>query len=1006
MGSSFNTLNNNPVQGSSVFGSFGNTSTQPQNMNQSTGFGNTQSSLFGQQNTQMSTPSFGFSSGSSTFGQPAQQSLPGQGGLFSSSIQSGSSLFGSGMSSGGSNIFGSNQSSGFGSSNTSNSLWGSSSAGTITGNETAQVQSTSDGCDLANVANGKSQYSQDEFRWEYYKRNDPALAGNSALQGQQNTFGSTQTGGLFGSTQQTNPQSPFGSSSFSSGGGFGSQQNTGGGLFGSSQPASTGLFGSSSTNTSGGGLFGSSQMATTSGGFVSQPNTGGLFGSSQQTTGSGLFGSSSGFGSSTTPQSTSGTLGSGLFGSTQSQNTFGGSGGGLFGSSTTPTNTSGGGLFGSNTGTATAGGFGSQQNTGGGLFGSNTGTTSAGGFGSQQNTGGGLFGTQPTSGGGLFGSTQQPTTGSGLFGSTNTNLSSGGGLFGSTSGNTTTTTTGGFAAPQPSQGTGLFGSSTFGSATTPQTTATTLGAGGSSLFGAPTGTSGTSTATGLFGSTTMPTTTGTGLFGSTNTGTTGTFGSTQPQTSGNSLFGSTGFLNTGTSSAMGTGLGSSSTGLFGTTNTASTSFGFGSTTNALNNNKSSGLSFGNYGMTNTQQQFSPDTSFILKWDFNAPTPGLKSFWSNQSDLPQEAKDYLNKLNSGSNTRVETSQNQNSESSRITSNVNNAPTDRFGLRKALRSMGVHIPNYSMLRNPREEEKEFDMYKRDSPRQEIDNALSKHYSSSTKLVQQHNAEEIFLPLHNGNMNLESFRSSSSENPVADNGDSTPSFNNTGQSLLVANDSFERRDPHIYNLVEGDVALDALYKHVEPTDVDNTNEEIPEPKEDKDEKGAKEFDKGENGCAPILTRASYTTRPTMSSLLQMDSKQLSNVMDFQIIREGFGDILWPGYTDVRNLNLDEIVDISYRKITLYSNTTTAIHEVGRGLNKTAIVTLYNCYQPDEANENYISRQVAHVNKLKDYTISLGCKFISANFKTGHWMFEVPYFIKNVENRQESGAIGYMDP
>jgi len=185
-----------------------------------------------------------------------------------------------------------------------------------------------------------------------------------------------------------------------------------------------------------------------------------------------------------------------------------------------------------------------------------------------------LFGsTNPSGGGGLFGTKPGGTTG-GLFGSSNTGATTGGGggLFGSS--NTGATTGGG----------GLFGSSNTG--------ATTGGGGG--LFGSSnvnnTNTGATTSSGGLFGSTKTGTAGG-GLFSSSNTGTGSTTGgglfSKPAGTTSGGLFGSS-------TATGGSGVGGS--GLFGTTTTGTTAGGlFGPTTNT---STSTGGLFGN---TATQQ---------------------------------------------------------------------------------------------------------------------------------------------------------------------------------------------------------------------------------------------------------------------------------------------------------------------------------------------------------------------------------------------------------------------
>ncbi|PYH45274.1 uncharacterized protein BP01DRAFT_365748 [Aspergillus saccharolyticus JOP 1030-1] len=186
---------------------------------------------------------------------------------------------------------------------------------------------------------------------------------------------------------------------------------------------------------------------------------GGGFGqNTQQSSGFGsgnAFGSANtggGFGSSSSPAFGSGnSSGGGLFGNTSSS--FGSGGG--FGTNTQTQSNS---LFGA--GQNRTGGFGTAgPSTGGGLFGSsntsNTGNTGFGGFGSAANTGGG-FGSS-TGGGGLFGA-NKPASG---FGSTTgtTGFGASGGTSGFGSGTTAPAFGGGSGtafnqAVPPSDGTG------------------------------------------------------------------------------------------------------------------------------------------------------------------------------------------------------------------------------------------------------------------------------------------------------------------------------------------------------------------------------------------------------------------------------------------------------------------------------------------------------------------------------------------------------------------------
>jgi nuclear pore complex protein Nup98-Nup96 len=355
--------------------------------------------------------------------------------------------------------------------------------------------------------------------------------------------GNNNTASAFG---QNNTTSAFGNNTNTAGNGLFAQNKPAGGLFGSTpatQPSTGGLFGST-TNTNTGGTFG-----TGSAGFGASTTGGGMFGQANQTQNKPAFG---GFGSGTTTTNTGGSLFGGSTGGGFGTNTSSNTGGGMFGQANqaapapgfganqTATNT-GSGLFGgANTGNGLFGQGQQNQNQpqqSGGLFGG------AGSFGqsSQQNQPkpGGLFGnsTTNTTSGGLFGQNNQSQQAGGSFGNTVPQNQSGGlfgnkpaapstGLFGNTAQNTGTT------------GGGLFGG--IGSQTNQQNQ-------GSTLFGQNQQKPG-----GLFGNSTANTNTGNGLFsnlGQSNNNASAFGGSLfssqnqQPQnqqSAGNSLFGASG----------------------------------------------------------------------------------------------------------------------------------------------------------------------------------------------------------------------------------------------------------------------------------------------------------------------------------------------------------------------------------------------------------------------------------------------------------------------------------
>lgn len=100
----------------------------------------------------------------------------------------------------------------------------------------------------------------------------------------------------------------------------------------------------------------------------------------------------------------------------------------------------------------------------------------------------------------------------------------------------------------------------------------------------------------------------------------------------------------------------------------------------------------------------------------------------------------------------------------------------------------------------------------------------------------------------------------------------------------------------------------------------------------------------CSVRCSREGYSTRPSLESLRSYSDSRLAAVQDFTVIREGFGEITWPGFTDVRGLSVDDTVIIEDKAVEVYPQrgergSGEGAVPFGTGLNKPAVVTLYNC-------------------------------------------------------------------
>eukprot|EP00638_Chattonella_subsalsa_P022633 CAMPEP_0117885928 /NCGR_PEP_ID=MMETSP0950-20121206/19999_1 /TAXON_ID=44440 /ORGANISM="Chattonella subsalsa, Strain CCMP2191" /LENGTH=605 /DNA_ID=CAMNT_0005743043 /DNA_START=37 /DNA_END=1854 /DNA_ORIENTATION=+ len=133
--------------------------------------------------------------------------------------------------------------------------------------------------------------------------------------------------------------------------------------------------------------------------------------------------------------------------------------------------------------------------------------------------------------------------------------------------------------------------------------------------------------------------------------------------------------------------------------------------------------------------------------------------------------------------------------------------------------------------------------------------------------------------------------------------------------------------------------------------------------------------------LTRPGYTCLPSIERLTVMTPEEQSQVKNFTVLRYNFGEITWPGETDIRGLDLDELVEIGDKVVEVYHRTEPSEKPShGNGLNKPATIRLENILPPSDATANEIK---AFSRKVKERTAEMGAKFLSYDSLTGEWEF-----------------------
>lgn len=774
------------------------------------------------------------------------------------------------------------------------------------------------------------------------------------------TFGSSSGGLAFGQTTTTNT-SAFGSTA---------QQNTGFSIGGTSSfggannnpfasKPSTGFgatntgFGGTSTSTGFGvnkPAFGQQQaqnagFGSTTGGFGAT-NTG--FGQSQQ---SNAFGQpqqqqSTGFGSTgfgSTAFGASNTSGS-TFGSTfgSSTSTLSTPFGSAFGSTSTgfgqpqqqqqqqqPGSSFGASTFGSSPATTTGfGGFGASNttstSTGFGGFGSTT--TQSSGFGAQ-NTG---FGNQTPS----FGSSNnQPAFGTSGFGSATQPSASPGFGFGSTTstpafGSATTgfgNTTGGFGS-QPTQA-GGFGTSTTGFG----------GGAGNTGFGAGTNTSFGSTATnptGGFGSTGFGSTT-TGGFGAPAAANTG-FGSTTTSGFGTTGFGSTGFGQS--APATSSGFGSSLN--FGQNKPATTGFGgFGGTQQPTTGFGAPSTGFGGFGGFQPQQQQQPTPATVQ-------VPAAPSELELKYEFLRKKKDMLEI--SLQDVRAKPFVPESSQ-----------PSVELNIRKYR-----HVPHSSTRVLPRG----------------LNGSTSR---PATKALMNVAHQPVYTP---------TALLSRSSNKLTIDMAATPDVASELPAVVPTSD-LQKPPSTPYTAEKRGTEEDAseptgLTPQATTTPITSRPEDSPIlPKPIRFEaKENKTVNVSPSKHHPILTKMEYFTIPDISVLQSMSDEELRNVPKFTVYRPSVGQIQWEGLTDVRDVNLDDVVVIENNYIAVYEGWNDDVKPpVGTSLNKPARVILFNILPKFGSSVEKIKAFPAKLRKVNEDN---GSEFQYYDEETGEWCFRTLHF------------------
>merc|ERR1719158_1780946 len=116
-------------------------------------------------------------------------------------------------------------------------------------------------------------------------------------------------------------------------------------------------------------------------------------------------------------------------------------------------------------------------------------------------------------------------------------------------------------------------------------------------------------------------------------------------------------------------------------------------------------------------------------------------------------------------------------------------------------------------------------------------------------------------------------------------------------------------------------------------------------------------------------------------MTDEELQRVENFEVRHKKHGRIVFQGTTDLRGLDLDQLIVFGNRTVDVYPDESVK-PPMGQGLNKPARITLCDIFP----GKNASAEQVA--DKLRRFTAKQDAEFLSYSAPEGEWSFRVEHF------------------
>ena len=143
------------------------------------------------------------------------------------------------------------------------------------------------------------------------------------------------------------------------------------------------------------------------------------------------------------------------------------------------------------------------------------------------------------------------------------------------------------------------------------------------------------------------------------------------------------------------------------------------------------------------------------------------------------------------------------------------------------------------------------------------------------------------------------------------------------------------------------------------------------------------------PKLTKPGYNVYPSISELEAMSEADLAAISGFKVERPGFGSVAWEGSVDVRGVDIDAVVVIESKNVSVYDEAEEKGEKPARGskLNRPAVITMQDIYPKDGAESSTEAKDKLK-RKIEKTTKKMGAELLSFDADSGVWTFRVGHF------------------